>query len=297
MKNILLSVSLVVLALTGLSLWQNDTIHLEIGDCDPSKVSLPEDAPVALAAIYNYDCAAEFTQNDDELASLLDYPSLLFRTMRQTDALERLQGAAASGEMSYFMRDPQLESVLSQLNENALLDYLRAVKRSPEAFAKAKDLEMVLSAYPIWNSPSAKDAFLAACDETICGSGQFECSQTIPLSLKRSVARGDMELREVYGMCPPSLSWLLALRANGFMDASCSGQIQISAILNDLQGIDDPCFSVEPAPSESSSWSPGRSIAYLRTMQGRLEEITTEDLKVIGRDFPEISSYLLDRKS
>lgn len=260
--------------------------------CDRSALSLPDDAPLELAAILNRDCAVAFIrQSDDprEAALTMGYPSILKDYVRKSEMHELLDLLVSYGERDGIRRDDGFLTYLDDIGEDGRVKDFAVSTLAPERLSEGGDLTARLDYLPIWKDPQNVSRLISACEGLACDT-KTNCESQVGLQDKLAVAKGEITLDSLVARCEPAPEWVMALRRSGVVDTSCSGTLQMNA----PQSLTAGCFAAGIQVDAYSSFTPGDSIAFLRNwnMQGRTARIHPASLDSIAFQFPSTAEFL-----
>lgn len=270
--------------------------------CNPVQIGLPDDAPAQLVAILRFECAETFPSipgaEKERFALEFGYPSLLFGRTPEHEIVSLLDDISQTGDMSFFVSDPNILNVLYQRSFNPrvsrFIDFVRAANFQNIDQNDPNINERFLVALPIWENPANMRRLDDWCSRNACPETTTVCSKDFGLVDKLALVRGQMSFQRAYSLCPLTFDWIFALRRAGLVDTICDTAFQANNIMNGTKEIGESCFPEHFSYSESTTSSPGDVVLFLRNAHKtrKLFTISEHNMKKINEYYPNIHDFL-----
>lgn len=272
--------------------------------CDLSVVGIADASPPAeLAAILNYDCAADYLDKNPDIAAgmaiNMGYPSLLLEHTTDAQAIELMETAAADGDRGFFADDPEILYNLEELDvPYTLLAFVRTATGS-SYLNEAENSAAYLERINLWKSPVNARLLTRSCAKYGCEEKTTTCPSEFGMADKMRIAAGDIDLYESIALCDISPEWIISLRRAGVVDTSCTSIMQINAALQDPGRLPGQCLESSKQLSGYNAIGSTDYSRYIRrrAASGDLLKIDRQSIDMIGYIFPETANYLITKSS
>lgn len=263
-------------------------------DC-PVSGTLPGTPPSTLIAMLGPDCFDQVQKKFDARTVMdLGYPSRLFKLISKTEVLDLLSMAVNEGDRGFFESDADILLQVEGWGDTKTVEFIQATL-SPEEILQKKEVSTdFLMALPLWGRPENSQFLVDYCEGHDCEVTRTACPDSIGLSDKLAVAKGEKSLNEIQNLCPMSHEWIRSLRQAGLVDTICTSTMQINRVMVDPETLNNACYPQEMSLQDIPAATTTDAIRYLRQylLHDPMRPISDGNIDYISEYWPDVADYL-----